>query len=70
MARVLGIHHNNVFDVVQRCHRVLVNGGCLDALWAPLTKKIRSDKLSEDVVRRHIACRVYGSHPTHYLMET
>lgn len=91
MARVLGIHHNNVFDAVQRCHRVLDNGGCLDAVRAPLTKKIRSNKLSEDVVdvvtqwwasqvivspnrkdvvRRHIACKVYESHPTHYLMET
>jgi hypothetical protein len=50
MARVLGIHCNNVFDAVQRCHHVLDDGGCLDVIWAPLTKKIKSNKRSEDVV--------------------
>jgi hypothetical protein len=91
MARVLGIHHNNVFDAMQRHHHVLDDGGCLDAVWVPLTKKVRFDKLNEDVAdvvtqwwvsqitispnrkdvaRRHNACKVYESHPTHYLMET
>ncbi len=50
MARVLGIYRNNVFDAVQRCHHVLDDGGCFDVVWAPLTKKVRFDKLREDVV--------------------
>jgi hypothetical protein len=39
MARVLWIHCNNLFDAVQRHHHVLDDGGCLDVVWAPLTKK-------------------------------
>lgn len=89
MARVLRIHCNNVFDAVQRHHHVLDDGGCLDVVWAPLTKKVRSNKLSKDVVdvviqwwvsqitpnkkdvvKRHIAHKVYESHLIHYLMET
>jgi len=83
MVRVLGVHHSNVFDVMQRCH-VLDDGGYSNVVWAPLTKKIRSDKLGEDVVdvviqwwasqtivspnrkdvvRRHIARKVYKIPP-------
>jgi hypothetical protein len=49
MASILGVHHNNVLDVVQR-HHVFDDGGCLDAVWVPLTRKVRFDKLGEDVV--------------------
>ncbi len=48
MAGVLGVHSNNVLDVVQR-HNVLDDGGCLDVIWAPLTKEFKSDKLEKDV---------------------
>jgi hypothetical protein len=85
MARVLRVHFNNVLDVVQRCH-VLDDGGCSDAVWAPITRKVKSNILGEDVadvviqwwasqttifpnrkdvVKKHIANKVYKSHPTH-----
>ncbi len=49
MVKVFGVHHSNVLDVMQRCH-VLDDGGCSDAVCALLTRKVRSNKLGEDVV--------------------
>ncbi len=48
IAKVLGVHCNNVLNVVQR-HHVLDDGGCLDVVWAPLTKELKFDKLDKDV---------------------
>jgi hypothetical protein len=85
MARVLGVHCNNVLDVVQRRH-VFDHGGFSYAVWVPLIRKVESNKLKEDVadvvtqwwasqtivspnrkdvVSKHIAHKVYESHPTH-----
>jgi hypothetical protein len=48
MAKVLGVHCNNVLDALQR-HHVLDDGGCSGVVWAPLIRKIKSYKLGEDV---------------------